>query len=261
MPGAFWAVMAGARLGHKRCILFRERRGGEFQKDVVLYPFAQMANGQQDSLRLAAARIALLPASGKGLFLLSNLKFGQQKSMAQADFVFGECFDRCGRKLGQAKARSNIPGALAAFGRDEFDGILRLLKAQERGEALRLVKRMHVLTLEVFDKLRLQYLSVGHLADAYRHGLFLSHRRATIPAFSENDLKTALRAGANQQRLQYAVFTDAGGEFLHRIFVECLAWVSGGYNQPIERQVAVLRLSLHLNHSSHGNLLFRLNLA
>jgi len=184
----------------------------------VLYPFAQMANGQQDSLRLAAARIALLPASGKGLFLLSNLKFGQQKSMAQADFVFGECFDRCGRKLGQAKARSNIPGALAAFGRDEFDGILRLLKAQERGEALRLVKRMHVLTLEVFDKLRLQYLSVGHFADVHRHSLFLGHCRATIPAFSKNDLKAPLRAGPNEQGLQHAVFADAGGVLFRRPF-------------------------------------------
>ena len=70
VPGAFGAVMAGTRLGHKRCILFRERRGGKFQKDIMLDPFAQMANGKQNALRLAAARIALLPASGQRFLLL-----------------------------------------------------------------------------------------------------------------------------------------------------------------------------------------------
>ena len=109
---------------------------------------------------------------------------------------------------------------------------------------------MHVATLEVFDKLGLQYLSVGHFADAHRHRLLLSHRRAAIPALSENNLKAPLRAGPNQQRLQHAVFADAGGEFLHRIFVESLTRVGRRYNQPIERQVAVL--GLNLNCSSHG---------
>ena len=71
--------------------------------------------------------------------------------MAQADFVLCEGFDRCGRKLRQAKAGGYIPRMLAAFRSNEFDGILRLLKTQERGEALRLVERMHVLALEVFD--------------------------------------------------------------------------------------------------------------
>jgi len=71
--------------------------------------------------------------------------------MAQADLVLGKGFDGCGGKLSQAKAGSHIPRMLAAFGRNEFDGILRLLKAQERGEALRLMERMYVLTLEVFD--------------------------------------------------------------------------------------------------------------
>ena len=70
VPGTLGAVMAGTRLGHKRCIFFREWRGDEFQENVVLDPFAQMANGEQDALRLAAARIALLPASGQRFLLL-----------------------------------------------------------------------------------------------------------------------------------------------------------------------------------------------
>ncbi len=117
----------------------------------MLNPFPQMANGEQDALRLAAARVALLPASRQRFVLLLRLQFRQQERMAQADFVLGEGFDGCGRKLGQAKARGHIPGALAAFGRNEFDGVLWLLKTQQSGETLRLMERMHVLTLEVFD--------------------------------------------------------------------------------------------------------------
>ncbi|HEX4285185.1 MAG TPA: hypothetical protein VHZ28_08825 [Terracidiphilus sp.] len=55
VAGALGAFNAGTRIGHKRRILFREGRGGKFQENVVLDPFAQLANGQQDTLRLVAA--------------------------------------------------------------------------------------------------------------------------------------------------------------------------------------------------------------
>ena len=105
VPGAFRAVMAGTCLGHKRCILFREGRGGKLQENVMLDPFPQMAHGQQDVLRLAAARVALLPASGQRFLLLLGLQFRQEQCMAQANFVFGKCFDRCGGEFGQAEPR------------------------------------------------------------------------------------------------------------------------------------------------------------
>jgi hypothetical protein len=169
VPRPLGAFNAGTGLRHKRCILFRERSIGKLQEDVALDPFPQMANRQQNPFVPAAVRIAFLPASGQRFLLLLRLQLRQEKRMAQADFVFGEGFDRRGRKLGQAKARCHIPGAFAAFGRNEFDGICRLVKAQKRSEALSLVERMHVATLEVFDlSLVLQKVSMTYTTMGYR---------------------------------------------------------------------------------------------
>src|SRR5258708_6928210 len=59
-------------------------------------------------------------------------------------------------------------------------------------------------------------------------------------------------AATKRSMTQNAAFVPGHkiGQFLHRIFIECLARVGGRNDQPIERQVAVLGLSL--NCSSHG---------
>jgi len=70
VAGALGAFNTRTSIGHKRCIVFREWCGGKLQEDVMLDPFPQMANRHQDALCLAAARVALLPASGQCFLLL-----------------------------------------------------------------------------------------------------------------------------------------------------------------------------------------------
>jgi hypothetical protein len=71
----------------------------------VLDPFPQMTYREQDAFWLAAAaRVALLPAGRQRFFLLLGLQLRQQERVTHADFIFGKGFDRCGNKLGQAKA-------------------------------------------------------------------------------------------------------------------------------------------------------------
>jgi hypothetical protein len=107
------------------------------------------------------------------------------------------------------------------------------------------MERMHVLTLEVFNKLGLQHLRVGHLADTYRDGFALSDHGAAIAPRAENDLEAPLVDRPHKQRLQDAVSADTLGEFLHGIFGKGLSRISGGLDQPIDRQVAIIRLDLH----------------
>ena len=155
----------------------------------MLDPLLQMANREQDALALAAVRILLLIASGECFFLLRGLQFGQQERVAHADFILGKGFDNGGGKLDQSQSRCDVCGILANLGSDLLDGVLRLLKPHQRGEALRLVQRMHVAALQVFDDAGFECLSIGQFDDADRRGFKSSQLRRTIAPRSGNDLE------------------------------------------------------------------------
>ena len=78
---------------------------------------------------------------------------------------------------------------------------------------------MHVAALEVFDKLRLQHLRVGHLADFNGNGFFLGHLRGTISLRSEDDLITPV-LGTHQQGSENALRVDAVGKLFQKRLVE-----------------------------------------
>ena len=99
VAGALGAIDAGTGLGHKLRVLFRERRGGKLQQNVVLNPLLEMADGEQDALGLAAVRVRFLIAGGECFLLLFGLKLRQQKRVAHADLVLGEGFGDCRGKL------------------------------------------------------------------------------------------------------------------------------------------------------------------
>jgi hypothetical protein len=165
--------------------------------------------------------------------------------MAQADLVFGEGFDRCGRKLGQAEAGRHVPGALAAFGRDEFDGILRLLKRQQAGEAVCLVQRMHVrrwrfstscasnTCASVISRMQTGTVSFSAIAAPRnrRSPKTISKLRSARGRTNKGDSTPCSRMLAASSSIASSSNT--------------LARVGGGFDQPIERQVAVLGLRLN----------------
>jgi len=73
VAGALGAIEASSGLGHKRGVLFRERRGSKLQQNVVLNPLLQMPNREQHALGRAAVGVLLLIASGEGFLLLHGL--------------------------------------------------------------------------------------------------------------------------------------------------------------------------------------------
>ena len=156
---------------------------------------------------LAAVGVLLLIASGECFFLLRGLQLGQQERVAHADFVFGKGFDNGGGKLNQSQSRCDVCGILANLGADLFDAVLRLLKPHQGGEALRLVERMHVTALEVFNDAGFKRLGVGQFDDADRRGFESGQLRRTVAPRSGHDLEVMVH-GPHDKRRENALRFD-----------------------------------------------------
>jgi hypothetical protein len=211
VPGALRAVEAGTGLGHKLRIVLGKRRGGQLQQNVVLDPFPEMANGQQNPFRCAAVPIALLPAGRQSFLLLLGLKLGEQERVAHSDLVFRKGFDDCRGQFGQANPRSNVPWLFAAFCRDLLNGIGRFFQMQQRGEALRLLQRMYVPPLKVLDDRHFERLSVAEVGDANRHIADCRQLRRPVAPRPGNNLIGLWPFGPHQERRKYALGADAFG--------------------------------------------------
>jgi hypothetical protein len=79
-----------------------------------------------------------------------------------------------------------------------FDAVLRLLKIEQCTEALRFIQRVNVLTLEVFDQLRLQCFRIREVLDANRNGIGFRQLGSPEPPRSCDDLETAFGAWPHQ---------------------------------------------------------------
>jgi hypothetical protein len=103
------------------------------------------------------------------------------------------------------RARTNA-GLLPTFGGNLLDGILRLFKPQERGEAAGLVQRMHVAALEVLDDGGFERLGVGQFDDADGRGFESGQLRGAIAPRSGNDLEVLGPLGAQSRGKQCPAF-------------------------------------------------------
>lgn len=81
--------------------------------------------------------------------------------MAHADFLGIECLDNWRGKLGQTDSLRTICRCLSNFRGDLLDAVLRVFQVEQSFETLRLLQRVNIAALQVFDKLRLQRLGVG----------------------------------------------------------------------------------------------------
>ena len=237
MAGALGAIDAGTGLGHKLRVLFRERRGGKLQQNVVLDPLLEMADGEQDALWLAAVGVGLLIASGECFLLLFWLELRQEQRVAHADLVLGKGFGHCRGKLCEAGAGSNVCGRFAALGRDLLHCVI---KVQERNVAVRLVQRVNIAPLQVFNDAGFECLRVGEFHDAHGNGIESGQLRRTVAPRPGYDL-VAVTLGPNQQGREHALGSDGLCQFVERRFVKCAARV--GWLIPVRLRIGRLRYS------------------
>ena len=156
-----------------------------------------------------------------------RLQLGQQKGMADADFVLGEGLSDLGSKLCQVEASRNIRRAFAALGSDLLDGQRRPAEAHQGGETLRLIEWVNITALEILDNARLQSLGVAQFNDARRSGLQAGHLRGPESPGACDDLEV-LAGGADHQRCKNPVRLDALGQFGERSQVKLAARVVRG---------------------------------
>ena len=98
MSCAHRAVHAASGCWHKLRIPLIERSEFEDEQDVRLDPELEIADGEQEAFWLLPSRAPILfEASGKRLFLLVRLEFGQQECVADANLLAVERFHHDGR--------------------------------------------------------------------------------------------------------------------------------------------------------------------
>src|ERR1700730_13426243 len=85
---------------------------------------------------------------------------------------------------------------------------------------------MHVAALEVFNKLRLHYLRVGHVADFDGDRFLPSDLRGTEPLRSEDDFVT-LVLRSHEQRSENALRVDTAGKLFQKRLIEDATGIGG----------------------------------
>ena len=251
MSGAFGAIDAASGGGDELGIAFVERCLFQDKQDVVLNPELEIADGEQETFCLpVSAAPFLFEASGEGLLLLVRLELRQQERMADTDLLPVEGFDHYGRKLGQFQSSSDKRGRFARAGGDLLDGVFRLLQVEKSAESLRLLHRVNVAALEVFNQLRLQRLGIGEVDDADGHGCGLGHLRGAVTPRSGDDLEALLGEWPHKQGRKNPLGADAVGQFLQGCILEDVARVGGGLGKDVEGKVAVLGCGVRVHGGS-----------
>jgi hypothetical protein len=137
--------------------------------------------------------------------------------MAQADLILRECLNHCGDKLDQFQSSEDECRGLANLGGNPLDAVLRFFKPHQRGEAVGLVKRMHVAALEVFDDAGFEGLGVGQFDDADGCGLESGQLRRAVAPRSGHDLEV-LSYGPHDEGRKDALRLDGLGLLFRRPF-------------------------------------------
>ena len=134
--------------------------------------------------------------------------------MAYANVVLSECLGNGGGEFGQLDALSAIGGRFSRLRRDLLNGVFRLVKIEKSAESLRFLQRVNVAALQVFDKLRLQCLSVGKVDDTDGHGFRLGKLGGAVASGSGDNLEAALGQWPHKQGRENALAADACGQFI-----------------------------------------------
>jgi len=95
-----------------------------------------------------------------------------------------------------------------------LNGVFRLVKIEQGAESLRFLQRVNVAALQVFDKLRLQCLSVGEVDDTDWDGIGVGKLGGAVASGSGDNLEAALGQWPHKQGRENALAADACGQFI-----------------------------------------------
>jgi hypothetical protein len=205
-----------------------ERGLCERQVEGSLYPRAQM-------LRWEQVRFFVLPVFAPaqlecgGLMLLRQT--GDQIGVAGGDPFLYERLGHCGNQVQERQAGVDVGSALAGFLDKGGDIVAR--QVQEVLEALRLLVRVNVHTLGVFDQLPFHRRRIAQFDDAGRQGKDFGKLRRTEAAGTCDDLE-AFFVRANGDGLDKAVLPDALSKLVQLRLLEGLAGVGGGFMDGVD---------------------------
>ena len=147
--GAIDAIPGG---GNKLRVPLVERRLFQEQENILLNPLLQVPNRKQDALGLGSGSAPLLAETiGERLFLLRGLQFGEQKGVAHADFLGIERIHHRRGKFRQSNSGGAIRRRFPNFRRDLLNAVLRVFQVEQGLETLRLLQRVNVAALQVFN--------------------------------------------------------------------------------------------------------------
>ncbi len=241
IAGPLGTVHAGTGGGHKRGVSARKRCLCEQEHKAVLDKVMEMLHGKQDALLLVAASSPFLAeALLQRLFLLCGLQLRKQECMTHTDGFGIEGLDHRLDQLGEPEPLRSVAGCFADLGRNLLDTVARLLQIEQSAEALRLLQRVDISALQVFDQLGLQRFGIGKVDDADRNGLRFVKLGCAKASRPGDDLEALLGQRTNEQRREDTLHPDALGKFLQGAILEMAARVAGRFVEKRERKIAVL---------------------
>ena len=142
-------------------------------------------------------------------------------------------------QLGQLDSPLDVRLTFAASGGDRRRRVGGVFQLQQGTEAERLLQRMNVLALQIFNALRFDGGGIGQCDHAHRDGIEGGEFGGTQAPCSCDHFVFALLQLAHQKGRENALALEAGGKFLQPFFAETAAGIGGRLNQRGNRQVAV----------------------
>ena len=183
---------------------------------------------------------------------------GNQQSAGGVDLTFAQGQGRSAGQAEQGQAVVDVPARFAELGGDVVD--CHASAGHELADAMSLVKRAEVLTLQVFNKLGFERFSVSHVADKCRDAGQAAEIAGTPAALSKNNFvcgqwltlgsifecvsQSAGGQRPHQDGRQNTPRLDVGGKLLHGGRFKVLAVAVAGNNR-VASQVGKLRGGVH----------------
>ena len=206
------------------------------ESDGLLDPRGEL----RQRFQLVASRLLVAEegteALGQRLLLLLGWDDGDLQRVDQRQHVAGQQVLDLRHETRQADALIDVALGLAEGRRDVVD------RPARRDQALvadALVEWVDVLAVEVLDDRRFVSRGIIEFEDTRGHRRAARELRGTQPPCA-GDQHEPVAVGADEDRLQHAVTTDAGGQFVEAGLGERAPWIGRRFVDDIRRQLSEL---------------------
>ena len=135
------------------------------QQDVGLDPHRQFADRDED-LGVSAARPHAAKSGGESFLLLRSRELGDQQGVADSDLIFQERLGHGWNEVGEPDSAVNVRLAFRGPGGNAGNAVGGFSEFKQCPETQSFLKRVDVLTLEIFNALGFDRFRVREFDDA-----------------------------------------------------------------------------------------------